>query len=96
MSIKLQDQKKKMLINKERNKKTKQLRRRRIVQPSQDIHGRVVKKLETGKTAASVKLHKKDVPKAKNKEINMNLEKVKIQLVMLFALAISLCHSRTK
>jgi hypothetical protein len=69
--------KEKVPINKERNKKTKQLRRRRIVQPSQDIHGRVVKKLETGKTAASVKLHKKDVPNAKNEEINMNLEKGK-------------------
>jgi hypothetical protein len=69
--------KEKVLINKERNKKTKQLRRRRIAQPSQDIHGRVVKKLETGKTAASVKLHKKDVPKAKNEEINMSLEKGK-------------------
>jgi hypothetical protein len=31
--------KEKVLINKERNKKTKQLRRRRIAQPSQDIHG---------------------------------------------------------
>jgi hypothetical protein len=57
--------KEKVLI-KERNKKTKQLRRRRIAQPSQDIHGSVVKKLETGKTAASVKLHKKDVPTAKD------------------------------
>jgi hypothetical protein len=55
-----------------------------------------VKKLETGETAASVKLHKKDVPKAKNEEINMNKEKVKIQSVMLFALTISLCYPRTK
>jgi hypothetical protein len=68
--------KEKVLI-KERNKKTKQLRRRCIAQPSQDIHGSVVKKLETGKTAASVKLHKKDVPKAKDEEINMNLDKGK-------------------
>jgi hypothetical protein len=57
------------------NKKQRQLRRRCIAQPSQDIHGRVVKKLEKGKTAASVKLHKKDVPK--DEEINMSLEKGK-------------------
>jgi hypothetical protein len=56
----------------------------------------VVKKLETGETAASVKLHKKDVPKAINEEINMNKEKGKNQLVMLFALIISLCHPRAK
>jgi hypothetical protein len=69
--------KEKVLINKERNKKAKQLRRRHIAQPPQDIHGCVVKKLETKETAASVKLHKKDVPKEKNKEINMNKEKGK-------------------
>jgi hypothetical protein len=69
--------KEKVLINKERSKKTKQLRRRRIAQPSQDIHGCVVKKLETGETVASVKLHKKYVPKTKNEEINMNKEKGK-------------------
>jgi hypothetical protein len=69
--------KEKVLINKERNKKTKQLKRRRIAQPSQDIHGRVVKKLETGETAASIKLNKKNVPKAKNEEINMNKKKGK-------------------
>ena len=86
----------KLLINKDRNKKAKQLRRRRIAQPLQVIHGRVVKELETGETAASVKLHKKDVPKAINEEINMNKEKVKIQSVMLFALIISLCHPRAK
>jgi hypothetical protein len=57
------------------NKKQRQLRRRLIAQPSQDIHGRVVKKLEKGKTAASVKLHKEDVPK--DEEINMSLEKGK-------------------
>jgi hypothetical protein len=34
----------------------------------------VVKKLETGETAASAKLHKKDVPKAINEAINMNKE----------------------
>jgi hypothetical protein len=49
----------KLLINKDRNKKAKQLRRRRIAQPPQDIHGHVVKKLEKGETTASVKLHKK-------------------------------------
>jgi hypothetical protein len=69
--------KEKLLINKEGNKKAKQLRRRRIAQPPQVIHGRVLKKLETGKTAASVKLHKKDVPKAINEAINMNKEKGK-------------------
>jgi hypothetical protein len=57
------------------NKKQRQLRRRRIAQLSQDIHGRVVKKLEKGKTAASVMLHKKNVPK--DEEINMSLEKGK-------------------
>jgi hypothetical protein len=88
--------KEKLLINKERNKKAKQLRRRRIAQPPQDIHGRVVKKLETGETVASVKLHKKDVPKAINEPINMNKEKGKDSLVMLFALIISLCHPRAK
>jgi hypothetical protein len=60
-----------------RNKKQRQLRRRRIAQLSQDIHGRVVKKIEKGKTAASAKLHKKDVPKVINEEINMNKEKGK-------------------
>ena len=59
------------------NKKQRQLRRRRLAQLSQDIHGRVVKKLEKGKTAASVKLNKKNVPKAINEEINMNKEKGK-------------------
>ena len=57
------------------NKKQRQLRRRHIAQLSQDIHGRVVKKLEKGKTAASVELHKKTVPK--DEEINMSLEKGK-------------------
>jgi hypothetical protein len=57
------------------NKKQRQLRIRHIAQLSQDIHGRVVKKLEKGKTAASVKLHKKNVPK--DEEINMSLEKGK-------------------
>jgi hypothetical protein len=57
------------------NKKRRQLRRRRIAQPSQDIHGHVVKKLEKGETTSSVKLHKKDVPK--DEKINMSLEKGK-------------------
>jgi hypothetical protein len=69
--------KEKLLINKERNKKANQLRRRRIAQPPQDIHGRVVKKLEMGETTSSVKLHKKDIPKAINEVINMNKEKGK-------------------
>jgi hypothetical protein len=69
--------KEKLLINKERNKKAKQLRRRRIAQPPQDIHGHVVKKLEKGETAASVKLHKKEVPKEINEAINMDKEKGK-------------------
>jgi hypothetical protein len=57
------------------NKKQRQLRRRHIAQLSQDIHWHVVKKLEKGKTAASVKLNKKNVPK--DEEINMSLEKGK-------------------
>jgi hypothetical protein len=69
--------KEKLLINKERNKNAKQLRRRRIAQPPQDIHERVVEKLETGEIAAFVKLHKKDVPKPINEAINMNKEKGK-------------------
>jgi hypothetical protein len=36
-----------------------------------------VKKLEKGETATSVKLHKKEAPKAINKAINMNKEKGK-------------------
>jgi hypothetical protein len=59
------------------NKKQRQLRRRRMAQPLQDIHEHVVKKLEAGETAASVKLHKKDVPKAINEAINMNKKKGK-------------------
>jgi hypothetical protein len=38
----------KLLVNKERNKKAKQLRRRCIAQPPQDFHRCVVKKLEMG------------------------------------------------
>jgi hypothetical protein len=59
------------------NKKQRQLRRRRMAQPLQDIHEHVVKKLEAGETTASVKLHKKDVPKAINEAINMNKKKGK-------------------
>jgi hypothetical protein len=58
-------------------KKQRQLRRGRHARPPQDIYKHVVKKLETGETAASVKLLKKDVPKAINEEINMNKEKGK-------------------
>jgi hypothetical protein len=79
-----------------RNKKMRQLRRRHHAQHPQDIHGHMVKKLEKGETATSVKLHKKEAPKAINKAINMNKEKVKIQLVMLFALAIPLCPPSSK
>jgi hypothetical protein len=69
--------KEKLLINKERNKKAKKLRRRRCAQLPQDIYKHVVKKLEEGETAARVKLLEKDVPKAKIEEINMNMEKGK-------------------
>jgi hypothetical protein len=54
------------------NNKTKQLRRIWLAQPSQHIHGRVVKKLEKGEIVASVNLHKKQVPKAINEASNMN------------------------
>ena len=59
------------------NKKQRQLRRRCLARLPQDIYEHVVKKLEEGETAARVKLHKKDVPKAINEEINMNKEKGK-------------------
>jgi hypothetical protein len=59
------------------NKKQRQLRRKRLARLPQDIYEHVVKKLEEGETAARVKLLKKDVPKAKNEEINMSLEKGK-------------------
>jgi hypothetical protein len=59
------------------NKKQRQLRRRCLARLPQDIYEHVVKKLEEGETAARVKLHEKDVPKAINKEINMNKEKGK-------------------
>jgi hypothetical protein len=53
----------------------RQLRRRCHAHPPQDIQGRMVKKLEKCEIAASIKLHKKKVPKAINKENNMNKEK---------------------
>jgi hypothetical protein len=53
------------------NKKIRQLRRRRHARLPRDIHERVVKKLEMGETAASVKLHKKEVPNAISEAINM-------------------------
>jgi hypothetical protein len=55
----------------------RQLRRKCHAQPPQDIHERVVKKLEKEETAASVKLHKKDAPKTINEAISMNKEKGK-------------------
>ena len=56
----------------------------------------MVNKLEEGGTAARVKLRKKEAPKTISEAINMNKEKGKIQLVMLFALIISLCHPKAK
>jgi hypothetical protein len=68
--------KEKLLINKERNKKAKQLRRRRRARLPQDIYKYVMKKLEEGETAAiRVKLFEKDVPKAISEAINMRQEK---------------------
>jgi hypothetical protein len=43
-----------------------------------------------------MKLHEKQVPKAINETSNMNKEKGKIQLIMMFALTISLCPPSTK
>jgi hypothetical protein len=51
--------------------------RRHHAQPPQDIHRCVMKKLEKGETVASVKLHKKQVPKIINEASNMNKEKGK-------------------
>jgi hypothetical protein len=59
------------------NKKQRQLRRRRHARLPQDIHERVVKKLEEGETAARVKLHEKEVPKEISEAIIMNKEKGK-------------------
>jgi hypothetical protein len=78
------------------NKKRRQLRRRHHAWLHQDIHELVVKKLERRETAASVKLHEKEVPRAISEAINMNKKKVQIQLDMLFAPIISLCHPRAK
>jgi hypothetical protein len=69
--------KEKLLINKERNKKTKQLRRRRRARLPQDIYKHVVNKLEEEGTAARVKLCEKEAPKAIIEAINMNKEKGK-------------------
>jgi hypothetical protein len=60
-----------------RKKKQRQLRRRRLARLPQDNYEHVVKKLEEGETATRVRLLEKDVPKAKNEEINMNFEKGK-------------------
>jgi hypothetical protein len=76
------------------NKKQRQLRRRRIAQLSQDIHGRMVKKLEKGKTAASVELHKKIVPK--DEEINMSLEKGKDSFNHVFCTDLFSMSSKSK
>jgi hypothetical protein len=59
------------------NKKRKQLRRRCHARLPQDIHERVVKKLEKRETTTSVKLHEKEVPRAMSEAINMNKEKGK-------------------
>jgi hypothetical protein len=59
------------------NKKQRQLRRRRHVRLPQDIYKHVVNKLEEGETAARVKLHEKEVPKAISEAINMKQEKGK-------------------
>jgi hypothetical protein len=66
--------KEKLLINKERNKKAKQLRRRRR---AQDIYKHVVNKLEEEGTAARVKLCEKEAPKVISEAMNMNKEKGK-------------------
>jgi hypothetical protein len=60
------------------------------------MHGRLVKKLEKGETASRIKLHKKRVPKARNEAINMNKEKGKTQLFMLFVLTMSPHPPRVK
>jgi hypothetical protein len=59
------------------NKKQRQLSRRRYARLPQDIYEHVVKKLEEGETAARVKLHEKEVPKAISEAINMKQEKGK-------------------
>jgi hypothetical protein len=67
--------KEKLLINKERNKKAKQLRRRCCARLPQDIYKHVVNKLEEEGTAARVKLCEKEASKAISEAINMNKEK---------------------
>jgi hypothetical protein len=67
------------------NKKQRQLRR---------SHGRVVKKLEKGKTVASVKLNKKNVPK--DEEINMSLEKGKDSFNHVFCTDLFSMSSKSK
>jgi hypothetical protein len=72
--------KEKLLINKERNKKAKQLRRRRRAQLPQDIDEHVVKELEEGETTTRVKLLEKDVPKEMSGAINMRQEKGNVSI----------------
>jgi hypothetical protein len=56
----------------------------------------VVKKLEKGETAASVKLHKNQIPKAISEASNTNKKKVKVRLIMLLVLTTSPCLPSTK
>jgi hypothetical protein len=65
-------------------------------QPTQDIHGHMVKKLEKGETAACVKLHKNEFLRQHEKQTTRTRTKVKIQVLMLFALVIFLCPPRAK
>jgi hypothetical protein len=53
------------------------LRIRHHARVPQDIHVRVVNKLEKRETATSIKLHEKEVPKAISEAININKEKGK-------------------
>jgi hypothetical protein len=46
-------------------------------QPPRDVHGRMLKKLEKGKTKACTKLHHKDVPGATTKKTPNNMNKSK-------------------
>jgi hypothetical protein len=63
------------------NKKSRQLRRRHHARLPQDIHERMVKKLEKRETTTSVKLHEKEVPRAISEAINMNKEKGKDSII---------------
>jgi hypothetical protein len=78
------------------NRNKRIMRRRRLDQPTQDIHGHMVKKLEKGETAACVKLHKNEFLRQHEKQTTRTRTKVKIQVLMLFALVIFLCPPRAK